>query len=189
MSGKENEANFSSAAVAPPNYDGAPQQSGYPQQSGAPYPQQGGYAPYPPQQGVVNAGYAQPYPQQQPGYVYNAPMGAVTVVQAGAVNDVNDHCTWSIMTTIFCCFWIGIAAIIKSSSVRDAKMRGDRASAERLSNEARTLNRVGLGVGIAFNLIYIVGVGLYIGLVVVGSVTSYNSYTNCYYNYNGDYIC
>lgn len=66
---------------------------------------------------------------------------------------------------------------------------GDRASAERLSNEARTLNRVGLGVGIAFNLIYIVGVGLYIGLVVVGSVTSYNSYTNCYYNYNGDYIC
>lgn len=64
--------------MAPPNYDGAPQQSGYPQQSGAPYPQQGGYAPYPPQQGVVNAGYAQPYPQQQPGYVYNAPMGAVT---------------------------------------------------------------------------------------------------------------
>ena len=36
----------------------------------------------------------------------------------------DDYCTYSILNTIFCCFWIGIFAIIKSQNVRDAIARG-----------------------------------------------------------------
>ena len=46
------------------------------------------------------------------------------VVVATTTTIAKDYCTWSIITTLFCCFWIGIAAIIKSQAVRDANMRG-----------------------------------------------------------------
>ncbi|XP_067937399.1 proline-rich transmembrane protein 1-like [Watersipora subatra] len=165
---------------APPGYGDATNPTGYAQPTGyappgaQPYPPQGqasynqqpGYAPLP------VGGYA---PQQ--GY-YGQPAVVVTNVNPALQGNVpEDHCTYSILVTIFCCFWIGIFAIIKSQAVRDAIARGDLAGARLSSSEASEalrLNKIGLGVGIAVNVIYIVLVVVY--CVFVASTQSYNIY-------------
>jgi len=52
--------------------------------------------------------------------------GQVVVVQQPQYTGPTppDYCTHSILNTLFCCFWVGIFAIMKSQAVRDAINRG-----------------------------------------------------------------
>ncbi|XP_067936214.1 proline rich transmembrane protein 1B-like isoform X1 [Watersipora subatra] len=132
--------------------EGYPQQpvaQGYPQQPVAPgYPQQ-----------PVAPGYPQPpvapgYPQQPvaPAYPTNQ------VFYTPLTNPPNDYLALSIFTTIFCCFWIGIVAIYKSTKVRDLATKGDATAAAEASQTARVLNIVGIICGI----ITITGLSVYL---------------------------
>lgn len=121
----------------PPQYPGKDAEAGAPLVHQQGYPPQGGY---PPQQQTV-------------------------IVQPQATNHP-DYLGFSIFNCLCCCWCIAIAALIKSCNTRDANLRGDP-NAKNLSREALTLNKVALGVGIGFHLIWII---ILIVLVVTGIV-------------------
>lgn len=143
----------------PPPYHDNPYPGGYPP-TGPGYPQQPqGYgAPVPPQYGGAAYG-QQPYAM---GQQYPAQPGAVTVqpavyvTQGPLANPVNDYLCYSIFTMLCCCLPLGIAALIYSISAREANHVGDQMGAERASRTARTLNHVGLGLGIGVIILTIV---------------------------------
>ncbi|XP_054898369.1 proline-rich transmembrane protein 1-like [Poeciliopsis prolifica] len=142
---------YDNPGVAPPG-QACPQQGyGYPPQQGAVYNQQV-YTPgqqYPLQPG-------QQYPSQ-PGAIVMQP--TVYVTQGPLTDPVNDYMGYSIFTMLCCCLPLGIAALIYSISAREANHAGNRISAERNSRTAKTLNNVGLGIGLAslvLSIIYIV---------------------------------
>ncbi|KAE8288496.1 Synapse differentiation-inducing gene protein 1-like Capucin Dispanin subfamily C member 1 [Larimichthys crocea] len=154
---------------APPPYVDSPNPQpgpGYP-------PQAQGYGA-PPQYGGVGYGQqpypvGQPYPMGQPypaGQPYPGQMAAVNVQPAVYVtrgplaNPVNDYLGYSIFTLLCCCLPLGVAALIYSISTREANRIGDQIGAERSSKTARTLNHVGLGVGIGFLILSIVYVAV-----------------------------
>lgn len=56
-----------------------------------------------------------------------------------------DYLGFSIFNMLCCCCCIGIAAVVKSCSVRDANDRGDP-NGQSASREALTLNKVALGM-------------------------------------------
>ena len=117
------------------------------------YPQQTYGYQYPPQQQA----YAAP-----PGYTavgQHAPQGGVVLAQPGVVptqvvvanviaSPPPDHMIFNIFMTLFCCWPIGIFAIMKSMACRDAINRGDAQQAIRLSKEARRLGYWTLGIGV-----------------------------------------
>ena len=80
------------------------------------------------QEQAYNPGYTPGYtPAQTPGYTpYPMPAATTTVVvgRPPVSNPPSDYLVWSIITTVFCCFWFGIAAIIKSVRARDAISNG-----------------------------------------------------------------
>ncbi|XP_067936216.1 proline-rich transmembrane protein 1-like isoform X3 [Watersipora subatra] len=122
--------------------EGYPQQPvapGYPQQPVAPGYSQQHVAPGYPPQSVASA-----YPTDQ-------------VLYTPLRNPPNDYLALSIFTTIFCCLWIGIAAIRKSSQVREAIRMGDRIGADLASDSAKSFNIVGIILGI----IIIAGLSVY----------------------------
>ncbi|XP_039662736.1 synapse differentiation-inducing gene protein 1-like [Perca fluviatilis] len=169
----------STGHAPPPPYQDQP----YPgnPQPGQAYPQpQQGYAP-PPQYG--GAGYGQQpyqgqqypgqqypgqqYPgQQYPGQQYPGQQATVTVqptvyvTRGPLLNPVNDYLCYSIFTMLCCCFPLGIAALIYSISARESNHIGDQLGAERSSRMARTLNHVGLGLGIGMLILTIVYVAV-----------------------------
>jgi len=114
---------------------------------------------YPPN--TSTAGYSQYPPQQNVGYVGQT----IVVTDPIQTGTAPDHFVWSILTTLLCCFWIGIFAIMKSQAVKQANARGDSATAHRFSAEALRLNKIGLGLGITFNVIYCTILGVYFGLL------------------------
>ncbi|XP_026148974.1 proline-rich transmembrane protein 1 [Mastacembelus armatus] len=127
------------------------------------YPQPG--PGYPPQPQYAGAGYGQqPYPsgQQYPGQQYPGQPTTVTiqptvyVTRAPLAEPVNDYLGYSIFTMLCCCLPLGIAALIYSISAREANLSGDRATAERSSKLARTLNHVALGLGIGLTVVVII---------------------------------
>lgn len=142
------------------------------------------YAPGQPMANPPQYGYPPPGPVYAPagnapaGYmpVHPGPQQVVIVANQPLQGPVpDDYCTYSILNTIFCCFWIGIFAVIKSQSVRDAIMRGDRLGAESSSRDALRLNKIALGVGIGINIVYIACIILYIVFIVhVGRSNIYN---------------
>lgn len=129
-------------------YANQPQYPAYQQQGG--YPSQG----YP----MHHAGYpGQNPPRYAP--VGQVPQGGIVLAQPGAVpthvvvapvlsNPPPDHMMFNIFMTLFCCWPIGIFAIMKSMACRDAIHRGNAEMAHRLSVEARRLGYWTLGVGI-----------------------------------------
>jgi len=48
-----------------------------------------------------------------------------------------NYLVWAILTTIFCCFPLGIVSIIKSSKVNEFWIRGEFAASRQASAEAR----------------------------------------------------
>ncbi|XP_054477172.1 cysteine-rich and transmembrane domain-containing protein 1-like [Anoplopoma fimbria] len=138
-------------------YPGYPQPGpGYPQPGPGYPPQQQGYGPPPPQYGGAYG--QQQYPGGQPATVTVQP--TVYVTRGPLANPVNDYLCYSIFTLLCCCLPLGIAALIYSISAREANHSGDQVSAERSSKMARTLNHVGLGLGIGFLILSIVYVAV-----------------------------
>ncbi|CAJ1062039.1 proline-rich transmembrane protein 1-like [Xyrichtys novacula] len=159
--------------AAPPPYQAnpaawAPQPGpGYPPQSGPGYPPQPqGYGAPPQQYGAPGYG-QQPYPAGQP---YPGQTVVVQpkhyVVPTPLQNPVNDYLAYSIFTMLCCCLPLGIAALIYSITTREANHTGDQLGAERSSRMARTLNHVGLGIGLGTIILCIVYA------VVVGALVS-----------------
>ncbi|XP_034554200.1 proline-rich transmembrane protein 1-like [Notolabrus celidotus] len=139
-------------AAPPPYQDNTSSwnpQAGYP-----PHPQGYGAPPYQYQ----GPGYGpQPYPsgQQYPGQtVIVQPQHYV--IPTPLEHPVNDYLAYSIFTLLCCCLPLGIAALIYSISTREANHNGNRIAAERSSKTARTLNHVGLGIGLGFFILMIV---------------------------------
>ncbi|XP_060936818.1 proline-rich transmembrane protein 1-like [Limanda limanda] len=159
--------------MPPPAYLASPY-PGYPPQAGMGYPPQPGMA-YPPQpQGFGpppaygNQAYGhQPHPMNE----YPAQPSSVTVHQpvvyvtrSPLAQPVTDYMCYSVFTLMCCCLPLGIAALIYSISTREANHAGDQLAAERSSRLARTLNHVGLGIGLAFTIL------MAVYLVVMASV-------------------
>ncbi|RXN20637.1 cytoplasmic aconitate hydratase [Labeo rohita] len=111
------------------------------------------------------AGYPPSFPSQSvpqgpyPGQSVVAVQPAVFVTAAPLANPVPDYLGYSIFTMLCCCLPLGIAALVFSCSTRDANYSGRRELAERNSKTARTLNHVGVGVGlislVAFIIYYV----------------------------------
>ncbi|RXN03247.1 tumor suppressor candidate 5-like protein [Labeo rohita] len=81
---------------------------------------------------------------------------AVFVTAAPLANPVPDYLPYSIFVTVCCCLPLGIAALIYSCSTRDANFSGQRELAEKNSKMARTLNHIGLGIGICIIVVVII---------------------------------
>ncbi|XP_054638327.1 proline-rich transmembrane protein 1-like [Dunckerocampus dactyliophorus] len=164
--------------VAPPPYQdnpypGYPQPGpGYPQPAPG-YPQPGSAyphsqdTPYPPPYGGAVYGHQ----QYTPGHQYPPQPATVTVqptvfvTQGPLANPVNDYLCYSIFNMLCCCLPLGIAALIYSINAREANHSGDQLAAERNSRTARTLNHVGLGLGIGAIILMIVYLVVVVSLV------------------------
>ncbi|XP_061772298.1 synapse differentiation-inducing gene protein 1-like [Nerophis ophidion] len=155
-------------------YPGNPQLGpGYPlptqgySQPGHGYPPQSQDAPYPPPYGSAVYGQQQYTPGQQyppqPGTVTVQP--TVFVTRGPLANPVNDYLCYSIFTMLCCCLPLGIAALIYSINAREANHNGEQLAAERNSRTARTLNHVGLGLGIGGIVLMVVYVVVMMSLV------------------------
>lgn len=83
----------------------------------------GSVPPPPPYQGQGDAGYGQVPPA--PGY--GQPMGAPP----------KNYLVWAILSTIFCCWPLGIPAIVFAARVNGKWMQGDHAGAIDASNKAK----------------------------------------------------
>jgi len=149
MSQEKGQIPYDSAPTsAPPSYvavDPEKQQ----QPAYTPYPtdpaMNTGYAPYPTAP-ATHTGYT-PYPM--------APAATTVVIGRPPVSDPpRDYLVWSIITTICCCFWFGIVAIIKSVRARDAISNGDREGAMEASRTAKICNILGT----VFGIITLIGV-------------------------------
>uniref|UniRef100_UPI0037E93DA3 proline rich transmembrane protein 1B isoform X2 n=1 Tax=Semicossyphus pulcher TaxID=241346 RepID=UPI0037E93DA3 len=138
--------------AAPPPYHDNPS-PWYPQSGPGYPPQQQGFGAPPQQFGGPGYG-QQPYPGGQQATVIVQP--TQYVVPVPLEHPVNDYLCYSIFTLMCCCLPLGVAALIYSISAREANSVGDRAKAERSSKTARTLNHVGLGIGLGFMVLYIV---------------------------------
>lgn len=51
---------------------------------------------------------------------------------------VNNNLVWAILSTVFCCWPLGIVAIVKAAKVDGLAARGDYAGAQAAADSART---------------------------------------------------
>ncbi|XP_042296628.1 trafficking regulator of GLUT4 1-like isoform X1 [Sceloporus undulatus] len=102
---------------------------------------------YPRSYGTSSAG-----PYQTPGLL-PPPGVSVRPIQT---TEEPDYLCYSIFTMLCCCLPLGIAALVFSIQTRDANHRGDAASAQRNSRNARILAHTALGVGLVLLIVYIV---------------------------------
>lgn len=101
-------------------------------------PQQAAQTQYQPQQA------AQPQYQQQAGYQQpQQPMP-------------NSNLPLAIFTTLCCCLPLGIVGIIKASKVSNLYAMGQYQAAQEAANEAKKWSMIGLGVGLAVQVIYVI---------------------------------
>ncbi|XP_013397293.1 proline-rich transmembrane protein 1 [Lingula anatina] len=143
-----------------------PQGQGYPQGGPPAYGQEGAYPPQ-----------AQYYPQGQPyGQPITGQPQTVMVVHTPMINPPPDHMIYAIVVTIFCCWPIGIFAIMKALACRDAINRGDITEAQAKSAEARRMSHWALGVGIGFIVLIILFLVIFYAAVLPSLFHSYNEY-------------
>ncbi len=109
--------------------------------------------PYPPPRGGnVN--------QEASALVVREPVGqpeiAFCLVRTPDVTafEAPDHLVMAILATIFCCWPLGIVAIIKANECRTARQRGDRDAALRKGREAKKFSLIAIGLGIASAIIF-----------------------------------
>ncbi|XP_031570744.1 proline-rich transmembrane protein 1-like [Actinia tenebrosa] len=75
-----------------------------------------------------------------------------------------------------CCCWpLGLVAIIRSNEVRTASARGDYLTAEAASRSARTMSFLAIGLGIAFMVLYIIILTVYL-IPLLTMENTYNDY-------------
>ena len=131
------------------------------------------YAPYPPDkvfsdrpmQPSVNHPEAYPlvtYQQPQPANVVGSQASVsvqvvpVTATAGGQQNSQpSDYLVWSILNFIFCCWPLGIVAVVISAHSRAAKRVGDLPAAVMKSHQALTWNIACLVVGAGLWVIFI----------------------------------
>ncbi len=134
----------------PPPAGGAPYRG---EPAGQPYggqPQPYGAQPYG----------AQPYGgQPYGGPPYGGPTGAPPP----------NYLVWAILSTLFCCLPLGVAAIVFASQVNSKYNVGDYAGAQDSSRKARNFS---LWSTIAGAALWVVLVGLFVVLAIVGASTS-----------------
>ena len=88
---------------------------------------------------------------------------AVMYIQASPLaNPPKDYLCANIMVTIFCCWPVGICAILKSVATRDAINRDDETLAVLHSLDAKKLYMYSLFVGLACNLALFAIMGMYL---------------------------
>ncbi|XP_067305543.1 proline-rich transmembrane protein 1-like [Pseudorasbora parva] len=112
-----------------------------------------GYLPSFSKQPVPQGPYVQgPYPGQS--VVTMQP--AVFVTAAPLANPEPEYLCYSVFTTLCCCIPLGIAALVFSSSTRNANHSGQQVLAAKNSKTARTVNHLSVAIGIVvFALIII----------------------------------
>lgn len=69
---------------------------------------------------------------------------------------VDTHLAMSFLNLFFCCFWLGIPAIICSCQAQEQFQRGDLNSGYRSANCARQLNIAGCTIGAVAFVIFII---------------------------------
>ncbi|KAK9961384.1 hypothetical protein ABG768_009174 [Culter alburnus] len=131
----------------PPQYSthGFPPSEIYVNTSGQPVQQYG--APAAPGQCIQG-----PYPGQTVVTV----QPPVNVSFTPLANPLPDYLCYSIFTMLCCCLPLGSAALVYSITTRNANFSGQRALAEKNSKMARTLNHVGVAVGLVFLVVFII---------------------------------
>lgn len=65
------------------------------------------------------------------------------------------YVVWAVLVTIFCCWILGIPAIINATGVQSAFLRGDYELAKRRSKNALMFTIIGAVAGFLFLLLYI----------------------------------
>ena len=120
-----------------------------------------GDAAGPPQQPLTQQppGYA--YPQQQGGYPQQVHYQPVVMTQPVTVAQPFEgippnHSTLAWLTCLFCCWPLGLLAIIKSREVDSAADRGDLVAANHASRSARKFGYCSLGFGIGSYVIAVI---------------------------------
>ena len=94
----------------------------------------------------------QPYGQQQP------PYGAQP--QFGAPPD--NHLAWGIVTTLLCCFPLGVASIVFASQVNSKYATGDFAGALESSRRAKQFaiwSAIATGIVVVLGIVFVIIVG------------------------------
>ena len=71
--------------------------------------------------------------------------------------------------SIFCCWPLGIVAIIFAAQVNGKVAAGDLAGAADASKKAKLFSFIAIGIGVGFGLIYLVLTILGVGLSALGS--------------------
>ncbi|XP_068742595.1 proline rich transmembrane protein 1B-like [Montipora capricornis] len=118
---------------------------------------------YPPHPGYQAPVSAQPGPYQYHSAPIRTQHNTVTVVQQGGPGVIYaplvappDYHGLSWFVCLFCCWPIGIFAILKSNQTRDAIFQGDMVAANNLSMETRKLVNMAIGFGVFFLIVPIV---------------------------------
>lgn len=71
-------------------------------------------------------------------------------------NPPDNHLAWAIISTILCCWPIGIFAIIKSTKVNSLWQQGDTAGAQKASEDAKKFSVYAAIAGVTFGIIYLI---------------------------------
>ena len=86
----------------------------------------------------------------------------------GATTTVPNYLVPAILS-IFCCWPLGIVAIIFAAQVNGKVAAGDLAGAADASKKAKLFSFIAIGIGVAFGLIYLLLTILGVGLSALGS--------------------
>lgn len=79
----------------------------------------------------------------------------------------DNYLVWAILTTILCCWPLGIVAIIKSTKVDSYWNAGQHSLAIQASNDAKKWSIISAICGAASHILYIIFCLIY-GLAIVG---------------------
>ena len=100
----------------------------------------------------------------------------VVVMAPQLHNPPPDHLIFNVIVTIFCCWPIGLFAILKSMAARDAINRGNGPEALSLSQSAKRLGYWTLGVGIAFMVLSVASVIIIYAIWLIPAWTKMSHY-------------
>lgn len=68
----------------------------------------------------------------------------------------DNHMVLAILTTICCCLPLGIVGIVKASKVNDYYYMQQYQMAQQAADDAKKYSLIGVGVGLAIEIIYII---------------------------------